>query len=283
MPRSTFRHHQPVNIFESTPIDVRSLLPGEREELVALLGSLVEAEWDLPSAAPGWSVKDLALHLLDDDLGLLSRNRDGDSSGLLAGTDHETFVRALAAKNQRWIDGARHLSPRIIIDLLTWAGNEVDAYYSTVALTTHGHVSWASDEPVPVWLDMAREFTERWVHQMQIREATGCVGGFRDAYLATVLRTFVWAIPHQYRVAEKAGVKVQVDLVSGGQWYLVCQGGPTWSLNEGVVDSPDASATFSDDCGWRWLTGATLPHEGVSLQGPPTLCEPLLGVRAIIV
>lgn len=281
MPRSTFRHHRPVNIFESTPIDVRSLLPGEREELVALLGSLVEAEWDLPSSA-GWSVKDLALHLLDDDLGLLSRNRDGDSSGLLAATDHETFVRALAAKNQRWIDGARHLSPRIIIDLLTWAGNEVDAYYSTVALTTHGHVSWASDEPVPVWLDMAREFTERWVHQMQIREATGRVGGFRDAYLATVLRTFVWAIPHQYRVAEEAGGKVQVDLASGGQWYLVCQGGPTWSLNEGVADSPDASATFSDDCGWRWLTGAALPHEGVSLQGPPTLCEPLLGVRAIV-
>ena len=256
--------------------------PGEREELVALLGSLVEAEWDLPSAAPDWSVKDLALHLLDDDLGLLSRNRDGDTAGLLDADDHESFVRALAAKNQRWIDGARHLSPRLIIDLLKWAGREVDAYYSTVSMTTHGHVSWASNEPVPIWLDMAREFTERWVHQIQIREALGRVEHYAATYLPTVLRTFVWAIPHQYREAADAGVQVQVDLGSGGKWYLVCDGGPTWSLNEGVVDSPAASAVFSDNSGWRWLTGATLSPEGVSLQGPPKLCEPLLGVRSII-
>lgn len=223
------------------------------------------------------------MHLLDDDLGLLSRNRDGDSTGLLDAADHETFVRALAAKNQRRIDGAQTLSHRAIIDLLDWAGSEVDAYYSTVALTGYGHVSWASDEPVPIWLDMAREFTERWVHQMQIREAVGRVERYAAAYLPTVLRTFVWAIPHQYRVAADRGVRVQIDLGSGGVWHLVCNGKLDWSLNEGPAVSPEAHATIGDDCGWRMFTGGTYSPEGLDLQGPPRLCEPLLQVRAIII
>lgn len=48
----------------------------------------------------------------------------------------------------------------------------------SVDMVGEGHVSWASDGPVPLWFDMARELTERWVHQMQIREAVGRVGDY---------------------------------------------------------------------------------------------------------
>jgi hypothetical protein len=34
-------------------------------------------------------------------------------------------------------------------------------------------VSWAGPDPAPLWLDCARDFTEYWVHQQQIRDATG--------------------------------------------------------------------------------------------------------------
>ncbi len=64
----------------------------------------------MPSAAPHWTVKDLVLHLLDDDLGWISRGRDGDRSGLLPMDDHESFVAALAAKNEQRIYGAQGLS-----------------------------------------------------------------------------------------------------------------------------------------------------------------------------
>lgn len=250
---------------------------------MALLAALTPAEWDCSSAAPGWTVKALALHLLDDDLGWLSRHRDGDRTGLLDEGDHDSFVRALAAKNQRWIDGTQTLSPRVVTDLLRWSGHQVDAYYATESLTGDSHVSWASDEPVPMWFDMAREFTERWVHQMQIREAVGRVGDYRDTYLATVLRIFTWALPHQFRVAEAAGVEVQVDLASGGLWHLVCEGGSNWSLHQGTAESPSASAYCADDCGWRWLTGADFMGEGVVLEGQPSLYQPLLDIRAVIV
>ena len=35
-------------------------------------------------------------------------------------------------------------------------------------------MDWATGrDPAPVWLDVAREYRERFVHQQQIREATG--------------------------------------------------------------------------------------------------------------
>jgi hypothetical protein len=33
-------------------------------------------------------------------------------------------------------------------------------------------VTWAGPEPAPIWLDIAREYTERWLHQAQVRDAT---------------------------------------------------------------------------------------------------------------
>lgn len=37
-----------------------------------------------PNSAQAAGVKEVALHLLDDDLGWLSRGRDGDMTGLLS-------------------------------------------------------------------------------------------------------------------------------------------------------------------------------------------------------
>jgi uncharacterized protein (TIGR03083 family) len=277
------RHHGAVNLTDAEPIDVRPLLLGEREDLLNLLISLETNDWGRPSAVPGWNVKDLALHLLDGELGVLSRNRDGDSSCLIDAVTHEALVEGLAAKNQRWIDGSQHLSPGVIADLLTWSGRQVNAYYSTVEHGALGDVSWASSEPVPVWLDIAREFTERWVHQMQIREALGVVDDYANKYLPTVLRVFVWAFPHQYRATAESGTEVNIDLESGGEWSLRCDGGGVWTLEAQAARAPAVSARLGDDVAWRLLTGATYDREALDVTGPERYVEPLLGVRAVIV
>ena len=51
------------------------------------------------TAAEGWTMKAVALHLLDDDLGWLSRGRDNDQNGTLDMSNYGSFVEALAAKN----------------------------------------------------------------------------------------------------------------------------------------------------------------------------------------
>ena len=42
------------------------LLPGERATLVELLSGLDEVAWERPTVCPGWSVRDVAVHLLAD-------------------------------------------------------------------------------------------------------------------------------------------------------------------------------------------------------------------------
>jgi hypothetical protein len=262
--------------------DVRPLLTAERSELLSLLGELSVDEWLTATAAPGWRVKDLALHLVDDDLGWLSRGRDGDTSGLLDPSDYLSFVAALAAKNQRWVDGAQGLSRPVVIELLGWTGAQMDAYYSTMDLSGSGGVIWADTDPVPIWFDIAQDLTERWVHQRQMRDATGRLIE-PDPYLPEVLRTFAWAMPYQYQVDAAAGSQVMVSLGRGGTWTLIAAEDGRWSMTEGPAGNPSAWVALTEDAAWRLFTGAVVPEAAVDAGGDPRLVEPLMHVRGIIV
>src|SRR5260370_40370159 len=61
---------------EAEPVLVVDLFPVERQHLLQLLAQLREEEWHSPTVCAGWTVKDIALHLLGDDIGRLSRDRD---------------------------------------------------------------------------------------------------------------------------------------------------------------------------------------------------------------
>lgn len=149
-----------MRICEVPAVDVRGSLTAQRGRLLSLLTSLSGAQWAAPTAAPQWLVKDIALHLLDVDLSWLAHDRDHDQAGIIAvPSGHKEFVRGLAERNQQWVDGTRILSPPLITDLLRWSGEQLDAYLGTVDLTGPSSVYWAGE--VPLWFDLAREFTER--------------------------------------------------------------------------------------------------------------------------
>src|SRR3712207_9270575 len=104
------------------PIDTLPLFPGERAALLDLLADLSPAEWDAPTVCPGWSTKDVALHLLGDDIGRLSWGRDGYvNPAFAAGLDIGTLpglVAAIDRQNAVWVTGTRRISPRLLIELL---------------------------------------------------------------------------------------------------------------------------------------------------------------------
>lgn len=54
-----------MDLWQMPVTDVRELLVRERTELLAWLGGLTSDGWRAPSAAPGWTVKDLA-HIAHD-------------------------------------------------------------------------------------------------------------------------------------------------------------------------------------------------------------------------
>ena len=57
-------------------------------------------------------------------------------------------------------------------------------------------VSWAApDVQAPAWLDVAREYTEGWVHQQQVRDAVGRPGADDAELTGAVIDTFLRAVP----------------------------------------------------------------------------------------
>jgi uncharacterized protein (TIGR03083 family) len=58
-------------------VELLHLFAEERLHLLEFLRGLSTEQWKLPTVCPGWSVGDIARHLIGDDLGRLSRVRDG--------------------------------------------------------------------------------------------------------------------------------------------------------------------------------------------------------------
>lgn len=111
------------------PVDVVDLFEPMLNRLLELLRQLSEEEWYRATPCEGWTVKDVALHLLGGDVGQLSLGRDKDSSYTLPpGVD---FVSRINAQNALWVEATRKISPRLLCDLLDFSGREVVRYFKS--------------------------------------------------------------------------------------------------------------------------------------------------------
>jgi uncharacterized protein (TIGR03083 family) len=143
--------------------------------LSELLGGLEPDDWQRPSPCPGWTVLGLCCHLLGDDLGLLSRQRDSyHGTPSPEGLSEAEFVTWLDDLQAEWVRAARRISPRLVTELLDWTGPRVaEMLRRQDPRARTAQVSWAGTSPVPVWLDQARELSEQWIHRQLLVQALG--------------------------------------------------------------------------------------------------------------
>jgi uncharacterized protein (TIGR03083 family) len=268
------------------PIVVRDLFPAERASLLAVLDGLGPDDWERPTVCAGWSVKDIAAHLVGDDLGRLSRHRDGFD--LDDRTPDESFGTFIHRRNREWVEAMRRLSPPIVVELLRMSGPATAAFFESLdPFAIGGRVRWAGPDPAPVWLDVARELTERWHHQQQIRDAVGA-GMYDDpAVFAPVLATFAFSLPvAMARVSAADGTAVVLSVTgdSGGDWTVRRTGG-RWELLVGATHHPAGRAIVDQDTAWRMYT-RVLPSDAVAsrvrLSGDKQLALRLLDAVALI-
>lgn len=258
-----------------------------RVHLLTLLAELDEENWARPTAAPGWSVKDVATHLLGGDIAILSGKRDGFRSTQKV-NGYDQLVELVNRLNREWVLAARRFSPRLLREFLALCGPEVEACFSSLDPMQMGSpVDWAGPDPAPVWFDLAREFTERWHHQQQIRDATGRPALYDPYFLAPVLDTFVRALPHAFRhTTAPAGTSVRFEIAgdAGGVWYLY-KAEDAWTL---FLDSPAEPATtvvLPQDVAWRLFTKGMDRDKARSLaviEGKADLAAPIFATTAII-
>jgi uncharacterized protein (TIGR03083 family) len=246
-----------TNSRQLEPILVSHLFPELLDSLLALLSGLTTEEWERPTVCEGWSVKDVALHLLGVEVGILSRKRDRFSPSAGPIRDLDELVALINDLNATWIRATRRTSPRLLSDLLEFTGRQVCDYFASLdPYALGGPVSWAGSDPAPVWLDLAREYTERWHHQQHIRDAVGKPGLKEPKFLAPSLQAFVRALPQTFRhvgAADGTLVAFTVTGRAGGQWFLLKEQ-DRWGLHVDVPGKPDAQVVMDEDTAWRLFT-----------------------------
>jgi uncharacterized protein (TIGR03083 family) len=247
------------------PIDVRARFAPLQAAFIKLLRDFQAQDWARPTVCPGWTVHDVAAHVLGDQVGRLCRHRDGFQP--LHPRGGEALARFLDRINHEWVTATRRISPRLLIELLGMVGEQLVAFWHSVDLNQLGEpVSWAGPGPAPVWLDVAREFTEYWTHQQQIAEATGHPGLTQPDYLGPVLDTFLRALPHTLRTApaaEQSTLQFTVTGPAGGAWTCT-RTKARWELTRQACTHPDARVELDADTTWRLCTRGITPAQATS-------------------
>jgi uncharacterized protein (TIGR03083 family) len=269
-------------------IDVMDLFAEERAQLLALLESLPADVWGLPTICDGWSVQDIAAHIVADDLGRLSRSRDGHLASWIEPESWGHLVEAINAQNELWVSAMRRLSPQIITQMLRSSGEESLAHMQTLDLDEIGPpVDWVGPEAAPRWLDIAREYTEYWAHQQQIRDAIGKPGLKDRRMFAPVLDTYARALPHAYRdvlAPEGTHIRLRISGDAGGSWSLV-RHHDRWGLYVGVESEPEAAVSIEQEEAWRLFTKGITPDAARAwcvFEGDVALASKALHAVAVI-
>jgi uncharacterized protein (TIGR03083 family) len=270
------------------PRGYAALFAIERDRLNELLAGLQAADWQRPSPCPGWTVLGLCCHLLGDDFGLLARHRDGHyGTPSPEGATEGEFVAWLDELQAEWVRASRRISPRLVTELLHWAGPQITGTFGREDPRARtASVSWAGPGPVPAWLDQARELSEYWIHRQQLLQALGRPSDLRADLAGPVLDGLRWAYPHRLaRVPAQPGDTVTITITGPvtRTWHLVAAASG-WQFGDQPGTRLAASLAMSTEQAWRLLTN-NLPagwQADLGASGDSAITGILLRTRAII-
>ena len=275
------------------PTDTRSLFRPVSSALVGVLRNLEPDDWQRPTVAGAWTVRDVVAHLVDLTFRRLSFHRDRmapppPSKPIASERDFIDFINAI---NAQWVDAAHRFSPRVLTDLFEKASSDLADWFESLPADAPGlfGVSWAGEMASEGWFDIGREFTELWHHQEQIRMAVGAPRLDDPRFLKAVIEVAVRALPHAYRdvsAADGDSMLLEITGPSGGVWTLLRDGG-RWQLTPGEPPKPGTRVRLSDDAAWKLLFNALRSEaeiaSAVQIDGRRGLAEPLFRTRSIVV
>ncbi len=261
------------------------------ELLVGLLSQLSPDQWQAPTLAPGWRVHDVAAHLLDGNLRSLSMLRDGyfgESPGEI--NEYADLVVFLNRLNADWVKAMRRLSPSLLVELLRISGKAYCEHLASLDPFAPAafSVAWAGETTSLNWFHIAREYTEKWHHQQQIREAVGGESPLlASEFMIPFLDTSMRALPHHYRHVEgQEGDVIRFEITGKALFScdLAWEEGK-WKLSQANEQSPATLVEVPDSVAWRMFTkGVTRPEAllAARVEGNAILAEPFFSMLAIM-
>ncbi len=272
-------------------IDTRPLFPILARDLNQILLKLAPSAWQTPTICPGWSVSDIVAHLLDTSLRRLSFHRDGMDMPVPDRpiNEYEDLVAFLNHLNDQWVTAARRLSPEVLTGALYRAQMDVIRFFNGLDMKTPAFfpVAWAGEAESTCRFDIAREYTEWWIHQAQIRLALGQPRQLERYLFFPLVDTLMRALPHHYRDTEAetgATVRVTVSGNGGGNWTIV-RGPDSWAWMDQFHDTPTATVILEPETAWQLFSKALhgeRARDYIEIQGDVELGLPLTRLVSVM-
>jgi len=234
-------------------IEVLHLFPKLNSSLIGVLEGLSTTQWNCSTLCKKYTVKDIAAHLLDTALLKISAGRDGY---LKTATDINVYGNLLDffdGLNADWVKAYKRISPQVLTCQIACAQDEYYKYLLTLDLSAPAMfpVSWAGGKQSMQWFDIAREYTRRWHHQQQIRQAVGAVTILQREFYYPFLDICMQVLPFHYNSeASFAGALVKVNVVgdSGGSWSIVKRN-HGWEFTDQVSEA-EAQVYIDQNIAW---------------------------------
>ena len=249
------------------------LFPVIDQHLIQLLRSLNNADWKKPTLAGSWTVKDIAAHLLDTAMRSVSIYRDqfsGEKPEKISG--YQDLVSYLNTLNAGWVSAFKRVSSAQLIDLLESISALQYEQYKKLDPVQPSifSVAWAGEESSTNAFHTAREYTEKFHHQLQIREALGCAEVLITKTLfLPFMDTLMQGLPHTYRevkVNDGNTVQIVVSGEAGGIWQLKMLAS-RWKLLDKPETILSGEITMSPSTAWKLFT------KGISIEDARQLVD----------
>jgi uncharacterized protein (TIGR03083 family) len=258
------------------------------ERLLELLRDLDAKDWNTPSAHPHRDVKDIAAHLLHGSLRRVTARRDGYSPPTPAMETTEDLIAFIQDDNRDFMRGMRRISPQIISELMGKYDEALVSIFEGLNPSEKGlGVAWAGESVSCNWFDVAREYTEKWHHQQQIRDATGRAPLYAPDLFGPVLETFARGLPFALRdldPREESRIVVETTGTMRLSWTLR-EEARGWSLWRGSDPDARTSVSIPAEVAWRVWTKSMdrgAARERVAFSGNEAVVDCIVSFVAIM-
>ncbi|MGH1433059.1 MAG: maleylpyruvate isomerase N-terminal domain-containing protein [Lewinella sp.] len=273
-----------------TPIlDLVHKLPELNEQFLTLIKSLSAEEWQVQTVASQWKVKDVVAHLLDGNIRILSMLRDGYQGETAEIASYEDLVAYINRLNADWVKAMKRVSPEILILLHELTGPLYNAYYASLDPYDKAtfSVAWAGEEESKNWMHIAREYTEKFLHQQQIRDAVQRPGIMTKDFFLPFVEVCLKALPHTFRevpATDETCIKLSIPDECGGNWYLCAHQGQ-WQIGETAANTPVTEVTIAAEAFWQLVSKSKRHSDleaSIQVKGNQLLAEKVLSMVSFI-
>lgn len=237
--------------------------------LIGCLQSLKQNDWNRSTIARQWTIKDVAAHLLDGNIRSVSMLGD-HYFGVSAPQDHAypSMVQFLNELNASWVTAFKRVSPEMLIRLHQQTGPLYCALIEGMdpeAIASFD-VNWAGPGPHKNWLHIAREYTEKWIHQQQIRHAIGDNTLYQHKWYYPCLSILMLGMPYACRHLNKPGqqsLHIKVTGDGGGDWWMVYHK-TEWILVQNFTGATDCRIVIPGELAWQFFSKSLRPENFLS-------------------